>query len=218
MPQDPDPVTGEQETTTLELLRQIEENRFESQRRFASQLGIAVGLANSYVKRCIRKGWIKMSKTPARRYAYFITPKGFAEKSRLTSKYLSDSFRFYRVAREQCLGCLRVCREQGWQRVALYGSGEMAEIAALAAQELSMELVAVVAPGSTARKNAGLPVVDDLQAIPELDAVLVTNIARPQAAFDHIREQFPAHRILTPRLLNVTRETPAPAGRLERMA
>jgi DNA-binding MarR family transcriptional regulator len=201
-------MTDEKETTTLELFRQIEENRFQSQRSFASQLDIAVGLANSYIKRCIRKGWIKMSKTPARRYAYFITPKGFAEKSRLTAAYLASSFQFYRMAREQCLECLRECVRKDWRRVVLYGASEMAEIAALAAREIPMELTAVVAAQDGLEEYAGLPVVHELDALGHIDVVLITNITRPQAVFDQLRQRFPPARILTPRVLNVSREQP----------
>src|SRR6187549_1606185 len=77
---------------TLGLLTAIEENSAVTQRSVASDLGIALGLANSYLKRCVRKGLVKVAQVPSRRYAYFLTPQGFAEKSRLTAEYLSHSF------------------------------------------------------------------------------------------------------------------------------
>ena len=45
------------------------------------------------------KGLVKMSQVPLNRYAYYLTPQGFAEKSRLTAEYLSVSFNFFRRAR-----------------------------------------------------------------------------------------------------------------------
>ena len=42
------------------LLSDIERERFDSQRIFSVRLGIAVGLTNAYVKRCVAKGWIKL--------------------------------------------------------------------------------------------------------------------------------------------------------------
>ncbi len=59
--------------TTLRLLSEIEQNELGSQRSFSSRLGIAVGLTNAYIKRCLTKGWIKMSRAPAKRYAYYLT-------------------------------------------------------------------------------------------------------------------------------------------------
>ena len=44
-------------------------------------MGVALGLANSYLKRCIRKGFIKITEAPANRYLYYLTPQGFAEKA-----------------------------------------------------------------------------------------------------------------------------------------
>ncbi len=73
----------------LGVLQAVEAGEVRSQRHLAAELGIALGLANAYVKRCIRKGLMKVSEVPARRYAYYLTPQGFAEKSRLTAEYLS---------------------------------------------------------------------------------------------------------------------------------
>ncbi|NIQ08836.1 MAG: winged helix-turn-helix transcriptional regulator, partial [Gammaproteobacteria bacterium] len=77
------------ESLTLEILQAIEQNNDVTQRHLASHLGVALGLANSYLKRCVRKGLVKIQHVPANRYLYYLTPKGFAEKSRLTAKYLS---------------------------------------------------------------------------------------------------------------------------------
>jgi len=72
----------------LGLLESVERGGEQSQRRLASELGVALGLVNAYLKRCINKGLVKVSEAPARRYAYYLTPHGFTEKSRLTVEYL----------------------------------------------------------------------------------------------------------------------------------
>ena len=84
------------------MLNAVEENAVLTQRSLARGLGIALGLANAYLKRCVTKGYIKVTQAPANRYAYYLTPKGFAEKSRLTTQYLTNSFDFFRLARNQC--------------------------------------------------------------------------------------------------------------------
>src|ERR1700676_2162496 len=86
----------------LGLLESVERNGQQTQRRLASELGIALGLVNAYLKRCVKKGLVKVSEAPARRYAYYLTPQGFAEKSRLTIEYLTSSFSFFRQARADC--------------------------------------------------------------------------------------------------------------------
>jgi len=99
---------------TLPLLQSIEQQSDLTQRSLSKRLGLALGLTNSYLKHCIRKGLIKIEQVPANRYLYYLTPKGFAEKSRLTAKYLSSSFQFYRRASDACLQLFEQCLSEGW--------------------------------------------------------------------------------------------------------
>src|SRR6202166_4313954 len=92
----------ENERIVLGLLSSVENDGDRSQRRIAAELGIALGLVNAYLKRCIKKGLVKVHDAPARRYVYYLTPQGFAEKSRLTVQYLSHSFSFFRRAKGDC--------------------------------------------------------------------------------------------------------------------
>ena len=95
---------------TLEILEAIDEQSDVTQRHLARRTGVALGLANSYLKRCVRKGLVKIQQAPANRYLYYLTPKGFAEKSRLTAEYLSASLTFYRRAGDSCNRAFAHCR------------------------------------------------------------------------------------------------------------
>ena len=185
----------------------------------ASELGIALGLANTYLKRCVRKGLIKVSQIPPNRYAYYLTPKGFSEKSRLTTEYLSSSFTFFRRARGQCGDLLEYCAARNWHRIALAGTSELAEIATLCAIERNIRLTGLIDTGqidARGRKGepvptefAGLPVVTLTRKFPDLDAIIVTDLQIPQAVFDTLAAEFPAEHILTPPLLRILREAPS---------
>ena len=87
----------EKELITLNLLGLVEENSVITQRFIATKLGVALGLTNTYLKRCTKKGLIKIQQIPSNRYAYYLTPRGFAEKSRLTAEYLKQSFDFFQL-------------------------------------------------------------------------------------------------------------------------
>src|SRR3974390_3607220 len=104
----------------LGVLESVQRGEVQSQRRLASELGIALGLVNAYLKRCISKGLVKVGEAPARRYAYYLTPHGFAEKSRLTVEYLSSSFSFFRRAREDCSSVLKSPHVRGLSRIAAF--------------------------------------------------------------------------------------------------
>src|SRR5712692_11487342 len=101
----------ENERIVLGLLSSVENDGEPSQRRIALELGIALGLVNAYLKRCVKKGLVKVGEAPARRYAYYLTPQGFAEKSRLTVEYLSYSFGFFRQAKADCAALLQAAAD-----------------------------------------------------------------------------------------------------------
>ena len=199
----------------LGLLTSIERDSRVTQRKLAGDLGIALGLANTYLKRCVRKGLVKMSQVPLNRYAYYLTPQGFAEKSRLTAEYLSASLNFFRRARGDCGVLLRQCAARGWRRVALYGAGDLAEIAVLSAGETEIEVACVIDPGEAGRRCAGLAVVADLAAARAvagaggLDGVILTDTEAPQARFDALLASAAANgfvpgAIVAPSLLGVS--------------
>lgn len=142
----------------LGLLDAVERDPAVTQRSVARELGIALGLANAYLKRCVRKGLIKVSTTPARRYAYYLTPQGFAEKSQLTGRYLANSFSFFRRARAQCAALFAVAAARGQRRLALIGDGDLAEIARLVGREHPVEIVCVLSqPAGSARLDLERP-------------------------------------------------------------
>src|ERR1043165_670905 len=128
----------------LGLLESVERDGAQSQRRLATELGIALGLVNAYLKRCVKKGYVKVSSVPAHRYAYFLTPQGFAEKSRLTVEYISYSFSFFRQAKSDCAELFEAARERGLTRLALAGVSDLAEIASICAVESAVKIAVVV--------------------------------------------------------------------------
>lgn len=173
-----------------------------SQRRLAADLGIALGLVNTYVKRCVRKGLLKVSQVPARRYAYYLTPEGFAEKSRLTVEYLSVSLSFFREARTACADELATAKASGWRRVALAGASDVAEIAALCAIEAEIEVVGIVDSVSDRVRIAGLPVFAGYEGFdPRVDAVIVTAITDLEQTLAAAMVAVGAERVLVPALL-----------------
>jgi DNA-binding MarR family transcriptional regulator len=191
---------------TLGLLNMVHDNEHASQRTMADGLGIALGLANAYLKRCVKKGLIKISHAPANRYAYYLTPHGFSEKSRLTAEFLSQSFNLFRHARTSGAKLLGQCQANGWNRVALFGAGDLAEIITLSARDFDIDLVCVIADLPNAQEFAGLRVVSTQQCdAATIDAVIVCDISNPQAAFDRAVRIFPPARVLAPRFLGVVR-------------
>jgi DNA-binding MarR family transcriptional regulator len=197
---------GEADETriVLGLLEYVGRGGEQSQRRLASELGVALGLANAYLKRCVKKGLVKMRQAPARRYAYYLTPRGFAEKSRLTLEFMSHSFALFRRAKADCTAALTSARERGYARIALIGASDLAEIAAICALDGGFTITAVVDAGVAAERFAGAPVVRSMDALaPPPDAVLVTDMLDAAATAQEAAAKFGADRVLAPALLGV---------------
>jgi len=188
----------------LGLLESVERDGAQSQRKLASDLGIALGLVNAYLKRCVKKGLLKIGQAPPRRFAYYLTPHGFAEKSRLTVEYLSSSFSFFRRAREDCSAVLRVAHARGWTRVALVGVSDLAEIATLCALEQGISIVAVVDAKCANDRFVGTPVVSSIAAVPGgFDALVVTDLEATRESVRAVADELDADRVLVPALLGI---------------
>lgn len=195
---------SENERIVLELLNSVEHDGKRSQRRIAAELGIALGLVNAYLKRCIKKGLVKVHDAPARRYAYYLTPQGFAEKSRLTVYYLSSSFSFFRLAKSDCAGAFEMAKAKGCTRLVLSGKSDLAEIAILCAVEASVKIVAIVDPRSEESRFVGVDVVKSYADVSEkFDAVIVTDVAHPNQSFDEAIDACGVDRVLAPALLGL---------------
>jgi len=192
---------------TLGVLNAVEGNSVLTQRRLARELGIALGLVNAYLRRCVSKGLIKVTHVPARRYAYYLTPTGFAEKSRLTAQFLTDSLTLFRLAREQCHALLRECERQGWRRMALLGGGDLVAVARICAEDHEATLVGVV-DADTAGAGGRIPTVATLAELLPVDAAIVTGLKDAQAAYESALAVLPAERVLPLPILNVSRRRP----------
>jgi ribosomal protein S25 len=126
----------------MKLLEAVEQNSRVTQRGLATKLGIALGLTNIYLKRLVRKGFIKCVNVQSNRISYLITPRGIAEKARLTYEFMDYSLHLYGAVRQRLRAALQECAAAN-RRVAIYGRGEAAEIAYLSLKECGLEPVAV---------------------------------------------------------------------------
>jgi DNA-binding MarR family transcriptional regulator len=193
------------EALTLEILDAVHRNESISQRSMARSMGVALGLANSYLRRCVRKGLIKVTQAPANRYFYYLTPKGFTEKSRLTARYLSYSFSFYRKASEACQRAIDICERQGWQRLLMCGVSDLAEIATLRAWQHNMPVIGYLDFSSVRLEFLNRPVWRQMSEVDAFDACILTDLMSPQASYDVLQGQVAPDRILVPGVLSLER-------------
>jgi DNA-binding MarR family transcriptional regulator len=196
------------------LLNHVEREAHVSQRQLAAELGIALGLVNIYMKRCVKKGLIKVQQVPSRRYAYFLTPTGFVEKTRLATEFLTWSLSFFRRARGECSNLMIDAKKRGWTTLALSGGSDLAEIAVLCATEQGLHVCAMVDVGMTRPNVLGVPVFSSLElAMPRPDGWMITGIQNAQALHDAAVAYAGADNVLTPPMLSVRKAMPSEGRR-----
>jgi DNA-binding Lrp family transcriptional regulator len=161
----------------LRLLEEVHKDGRVTQRGLASKLGIALGLANVYLKRMVHKGFIKVVNVQPNRITYLVTPRGIAEKARLTYEFMDYSLHLYGEVRQHLREALQDCAAAG-KRVAICGSGEAAELAYLSLKESGLEPVAVFDQAG-GREFLGMPVlpITDHAAI-DYDLIIVATLDR----------------------------------------
>ena len=192
-----------EESLTLEMLEAIDASSDVTQRNLAQRMNVALGLANSYLKRCVGKGWVKIHQAPANRYLYYLTPTGFTEKGRLTGRYLTNSLDFYRKAGESCRESIRFCRRRRWNRIVLCGVSELAEIASLRAIEHDVRIAAVLDPAVESTRFLNRVVMRSLTACEPFDVCLVTDMKNPVVTRDRLLAETDASRIVVPSILGL---------------
>jgi hypothetical protein len=187
----------------LELLNSVERDSGQSQRGRASEFGVAVGLVNAYLKFCIRKGYLKARRIPARGYQYMLTPKGFAEKSRLALSRLSDSLVFVHASRGEYATLFAQAKERGWTSIVIVSTSPLAEICTICALEREIRIVALVDSEAEEGRRLGAPVFRSFEQVTEaFDGAVIADLHNPGQARDWAIAALGESRVMIPGFLN----------------
>lgn len=186
---------------TLELLQAIDSKDDISQRHLAQEMGVALGLANSYLKRCVKKGLIKMKTAPANRYLYYLTPHGFAEKARLTGEFLTTSLALFRQSGDVYADVFSECLANKNHRVLLAGVSDLTEIAYMRSLQCEIDVVGVFQIEADQETFFDLPVFANLAQFEQFDVVIMTSMEQTNDLLDLLRLSIDENRIVVPSLL-----------------
>ncbi|MEW6214256.1 MAG: winged helix-turn-helix transcriptional regulator [Nitrospirota bacterium] len=172
---------------SLLLLDEISKGRSVSQRDLSKRLNIALGLVNSYIKNLVSKGYITVKAIPPKRYAYYLTPKGFAEKTRLTYHHLQNFTNLYREARRDFKRLFKELREDGIKKVVFAGVDEVAEIAYLSLKEADLKLTGVLDSDKKGSNFFGLRVkaFDEIRDI-DFERVIITHFMKTELYYNEL--------------------------------
>jgi len=179
------------------LLSELNRDGGATQRTLAVKLGVALGLTNLYLKRLAHKGYIKITTIPRNRIRYLLTPQGLTEKSRLTYQYMQHSLSHYRDMRTRLKEMMSTFDGSHGQRVVIYGTSELAELAYLSLREMNIDCVGFI-DGSSRESFLSCPVSSpDGIAGWQFDWVLIADLEHAAACEEQlVQSGVPREKVL----------------------
>ena len=199
-------MTKEHTKSELDMLRIIEEERVISQAALSRRMGIAAGLVNFLMKRAISKGIVIAKRVPARRYAYVLTPKGFAEKARLVADYMNTSLGMFRRLREDFDDLFKSLSDDNRRHIVIVGDIELVELAILSSFESDVEITGIVSDKTNRKSVAKIPVVSHTRFLAqsaESVTFVVADIYKAQTVYDELVEAYGDSNVVAPKSLYV---------------
>ena len=123
-----------------DLLNEIAQDSTVTQASLAKSLGIAVGSVNWYIKRLIKRGYVKVSHLDRTRLQYDLTPEGMSVFTERAMQYAKDSLKIYKSFRHNAKAIVTELQEKEVSRVYLEGDDEIMDILRLTCLEAGLLL------------------------------------------------------------------------------
>ena len=133
-----------EELRTLTIFNTVENKPSINQRKLARELGISLGLTNTYFQRVLKKGWVRAKEVKPRRWLYFLTPQGALEKSRLSLSYMHRTLESFRELKSKGDEYLCILQEKGVKGIYLCGEDDLTEILSFCFTGVKIELLSII--------------------------------------------------------------------------
>ncbi len=156
----------------LRLLEEVELTPEMTQRRLASKLGVALGVANLLVRTMAKKGHIRATHLGWKRWVYIVTPAGFARKISLTLAYVDRFLDHYQRVRSLLRDELNALNLNAESRIAIYGTDELTELVYLCLRDMGVTEIEALDHNANGRRLLGVEV-QSLEAMDATDYSLV---------------------------------------------
>jgi len=174
----------------LRLLEELERNPITSQRELSHKFNIALGVTNACLRRMVLKGLIRIRGLNHRRIGYYLTPKGFSEKTKLTLNMISWTVQHYTELKKIISKRLLEMERAGMKRIVFYGVSDEMEVAYITLQGVNLKLVGIVEDDErfTSRKVFGYEL-ESVHRINELepDCILITSLEESEKKMERVR-------------------------------
>jgi MarR family transcriptional regulator, temperature-dependent positive regulator of motility len=132
---------------TFQILDALDREEISTQRQLADNSGISLGQVNYILKSLLDKGFVKISNFTHSQnkigYAYFLTPKGIDEKSKLAVKFVIRKLKEYEFLRSRLTERLIKIEKEGFKKILFIGPLMVKEFIENIINEKEIDLVLV---------------------------------------------------------------------------
>ena len=192
---------NDQDKITLDLLTMVDENSNVTQRSLALELGVALGLANTYLRRCVDKGLVKIKQVPRNRYSYYLTPRGFSEKARITAEYFKSSFILFRKARREFENILIKCDKHGKKEILLSDVSDIAEVAILASLGLDPKIKGILGKKGE-QCFSGVKILEEDELNKNFDLIIITSLEDSLSRYKILKKMYGKDKVILPNVIS----------------
>jgi DNA-binding MarR family transcriptional regulator len=197
-PNNSNPFKPSDEMRDLRLLEELEKHPIVSQRELSHKFGIALGVTNACLKRMARKGLIRIRDLNPRKIGYYLTPKGFVEKTRLTIHLISFRVQHYSELKKVIANRLLEMQRDGRQRVVFYGVSDEMEVAFVTLQGVNLKLVGIVEDDEKLKPQIIFGYeLEPVSRVQELkpDCIMITSLSENEKKKETLKDIFGSNSI-----------------------
>jgi hypothetical protein len=145
-----------------------------------------------------QKGWIRIQGLSHRKIGYYLTPKGFAERAKLTLSMISWTVQHYAELKKIISKRLLEMERAGMQRIVFYGVSDEMEVAYITLQGVNLKLVGIVEDDEKIRTKMIFGYeIEPVSRIQELkpEWVLITSLEEIEKKKERLQSLLPGEKV-----------------------
>ena len=179
----------------LNFFNAIENAEEKTQKTISSEISTSIGFANALIKKFLKKGVIKVKQAPYKRFIYYLTPKGFSEKSKLISDYIESSLDIFRTLRSEFTQIFLNHKDKNF---VLFGISEITEICIISALENKVKISYIVDKNYSNEEYLGIKVIKKGLELKRNELCILTDYSSDyQKTYLTLQKKVAKHKILS---------------------
>ena len=202
-------MTFESKKIIYQFLEELEKGEITTQKELSNNLRVSIGFINALIKKFLKKGYIKAKQAPYKRFIYYLTAKGYIEKSKLVSEYINSSLDFFRTLRKEFNKMFSFEREKNeFVSFILFGVSEVTEICIISALDNNMKVSYIVDKKFKSKKFLGINVLKKIRKLKENEKIIITDKDKSQNLYSKLSKIFNEDQLIIIPTLSISRNKP----------